>query len=95
MFNTYLEELKLSAVQSYLNGEGSYNMIKEKYQIRSSTQLKNWVEKYKECGESSDTHGKNGGIKGIPNPLKGKRVYFRTIEVERDYYKAKVEYLKQ
>ena len=27
--NTYSEELKLSAVQSYLNGEGSYNMIKE------------------------------------------------------------------
>ncbi|EJP85244.1 hypothetical protein IK1_04449 [Bacillus cereus VD146] len=30
-FNTYSEELKLSAVQSYLNGEGGYNMIKEKY----------------------------------------------------------------
>ncbi|EOO24271.1 hypothetical protein ICM_05767 [Bacillus cereus BAG1X2-3] len=27
-FNTYSEELKLSAVQSYLNGEGGYNMIK-------------------------------------------------------------------
>ncbi|MEV4913955.1 transposase, partial [Bacillus proteolyticus] len=43
IFITYSEELKLAAVQSYLNGEGSYNMIKEKYQIRSSTQLKNWV----------------------------------------------------
>ncbi|MDR4943389.1 hypothetical protein [Bacillus wiedmannii] len=70
-------------------------MIKEKYHIRSSTQLKNWVKKYKECGEISDTHRKNGGIKGILNVLKGKRVYFRTIEEERDYYKAKVEYLKQ
>jgi len=29
-FNTYSEELKLSAVQSYLNGEGSYNMIIER-----------------------------------------------------------------
>ncbi|RBP28621.1 hypothetical protein DET55_1031, partial [Bacillus mycoides] len=27
-FNIYSEELKLSAVQSYLNGEGSYNTIK-------------------------------------------------------------------
>ncbi|MGN4817252.1 hypothetical protein ACTFRO_28485 [Bacillus cereus group sp. MYBK163-2] len=42
-FNTYSNEIKLAAVQSYLNGEGSYDMIAEKYQIRSSTQLKNWV----------------------------------------------------
>ena len=94
-FNTYSEELKLSAVQSYLNGEGSYNMIKEKYQIRSSTQLKNWVKKYKEFGGITDTRGKNGGMKGISNPLKGKRVHFKTIEEERDYYKAQVEYLKK
>ncbi|PEB32508.1 hypothetical protein COM77_30340 [Bacillus cereus] len=46
-FNTYSNEIKLSAVQSYLNGEGNYDMIAEKYQIRSSTQLKNWVKKYK------------------------------------------------
>ena len=39
-FNTYSNEIKLSAVQSYLNGEGSYDMIAKKYQIRSSTQLK-------------------------------------------------------
>ncbi|MGR9632924.1 hypothetical protein ACU82A_01635 [Bacillus cereus] len=39
-FNTYSNEIKLAAVQSYLNGEGSYDMIAEKYQIRSSTQLK-------------------------------------------------------
>ena len=63
-FNTYSEELKLSAVQSYLNGEGSYNMIKEKYQLRSSTQLKNWVKKYKECGEITDTRGENNKMKG-------------------------------
>lgn len=31
IFITYSEELKLAAVQSYLNGEGSYNMIKEKW----------------------------------------------------------------
>ncbi|MEK4780820.1 transposase [Bacillus sp. FSL L8-0199] len=59
------------AVQSYLNGEESYNMIKEKYQIRSSTQLKNWIKKYKEFGVITDTRGRNDGIKGISNPLKG------------------------
>jgi transposase len=68
-FNTYSNEIKLSAVQSYLNGEGSYDMIAKKYQIRSSTQLKNWVKKYKERGEITDTRGENNKTKGIPNPL--------------------------
>ncbi|HDR8112248.1 TPA: transposase [Bacillus cereus] len=47
-FNTYSNEINLSAVQSYLNGEGSCDMIAEKYQIRSSTQFKHWIKKYKE-----------------------------------------------
>ncbi|WP_242266577.1 MULTISPECIES: transposase [unclassified Bacillus cereus group] len=58
-FNTYSKEIKLSAVQSYLNGEGSSDMIAEKYQIISSTQLKSWVKKYKECDEITDTREKN------------------------------------
>ena len=94
-FNTYSNEIKLSAVQSYLNGEGSYDMIAKKYQIRSTTQLKNWVKKYKERGEITDTRGENNKTKGIPNPLKGKRIHFKTVEEERDYYKAQVEYLKK
>ncbi|MFQ3690271.1 IS3 family transposase (plasmid) [Bacillus tropicus] len=94
-FNTYSNEIKLSAVQSYLNGDGSYDMIAEKYQMRSSTQLKNWVKKHKECGEITDTRGENNKMKGIPNPLKGKRIHFKTVEEERDYYKAQVEYLKK
>ena len=36
----------------------------------------------------------NNKTKGIPNPLKGKRIHFKTVEEERDYYKAQVEYLK-
>lgn len=90
-FNTYSKKLKLSDVQSYLNGEGSYDTITEKYKIKSPTQLKNWVKKYKEYGEITDMRGKSNGMKGIPNPLKGKRVHFNTIEEERDYYKAQVK----
>lgn len=33
-------------------------------------------------------------MKGISRHLKGKRVYFKTIEEGRDYYKAQVEYKK-
>ena len=42
-YKKYSTELKLQAVKDYLNGEGSYETLKEKYELRSSTQLKNWV----------------------------------------------------
>ena len=42
----YSSELKLQAVQDYHSGKGSYETLKEKYKIRSSTQLKNWVKRY-------------------------------------------------
>lgn len=41
--NQYSVELKLQAVQDYLSGGGSYETLKGKYKLRSSTQLKNWV----------------------------------------------------
>jgi transposase len=43
---TYWEELKLQAVQAYLNGEGSGNDIIKKYGIASRTQLRDWITKY-------------------------------------------------
>ena len=39
----YSKELKRSAVQAYLNGEGSYTEICKKYGISSRTQLRNWI----------------------------------------------------
>ena len=44
--NVYSPELKLQAVQSYLNGEGSYALIAAKYGLRESTQLRTWVKMY-------------------------------------------------
>lgn len=42
-FNTYSNGIKLSAVQSYLNGEGSYDMIAEKYEIRGLLNLRVYI----------------------------------------------------
>ncbi|MBQ7579910.1 MAG: helix-turn-helix domain-containing protein [Clostridia bacterium] len=39
----YSKELKLEAVQAYLNGEGSYEALRKRFGISSSTQLNNWV----------------------------------------------------
>ena len=42
----YSSATKTNAVLDYLNGKGSYSTICKKYQIRSSTQLRNWIMKY-------------------------------------------------
>lgn len=39
----YSAELKLQAVEDYLNGGGSYVTVSQKYGLRSKTQLENWV----------------------------------------------------
>ena len=43
---TYSKELKLTAVQAYLNGEGSYETLRKKYGIVNVMQLKRWVKWY-------------------------------------------------
>ena len=65
--NKYSKEMKLQAVKDYLNGEGSYETLKEKYKLRSSTQLKNWVMWYnghKEFKERSHAEGEIYMTKG-------------------------------
>lgn len=96
--NTYSNELKLEVVQAYLAGEESMQVIATKYEIRNVSQVKTWVKKFKEI-ESIEAFNRlpstGSGAKGVKNPLKGKRVYFKDVEEERDYYKAQVEYLKK
>ena len=55
--NKYSVELKLQAVQDYLSGGGSYETLKEKYKLRSSTQLKNWVMWYNGHKEFKERRG--------------------------------------
>ena len=44
--NSYSSELKLKAINSYLNGEGSYKLLTAKYGLRSTSQLGKWVKMY-------------------------------------------------
>ncbi len=55
--------------------------------------MKVWVREFKEV-ESIDAFNRlpaaGSGAKGIKNPLKGKRIHFKDIEEERDYYKTRI-----
>ena len=53
----YSKGLKLQAVQSYLKGEGSYEELRKRYGLLSSTQLKNWVKWYNGHKEFKDRRG--------------------------------------
>lgn len=88
-FNSYSEEFKHNAVMKYVNGSKSYKVLAEELGIRNCSQLKVWVKKWKD-GVPFDER------KGVSNPLKGRpRTKFKSVEEERDYLKAQVEFLKK
>lgn len=89
VYQSYTEEFKVEAVQAYLTGVESYKVVAERMGITNCTQLKVWVKKYRK-GEPFDTR------KGTSTPMKGRpRTTFASIEEERDYLKAQVDYLKK
>jgi transposase-like protein len=46
--NHYSKDLKLAVVFAYLNGEGTFTELADRYGLRNSTQAKVWVAKYNE-----------------------------------------------
>ncbi len=91
-FQSYTEEFKRFAIESYINGDGSYQTLSKELGLRSPTQLKTWVRKFEEGTQLSDQRGKCS----TENPLKGRqKTTFKNVEEERDYYKAQVDYLKK
>lgn len=67
----YSSDTKTNAVLDYLNGKGSYSTICKKYQIRSSTQLRNWIMKYNGHEEL-----KASGTGGTTIMTKGRKTTF-------------------
>ena len=56
----YSQELKLQAVHEYLDGKSSQADIVQKYHLRSSRQLHNWIKVYTTHGEIK-SRGSGGG----------------------------------
>lgn len=56
---SYSPELKMQAVQAYLAGQGSLQVIASRYGLRSKTQLQRWIKMYNEGRDFRQ--GKLGG----------------------------------
>ena len=53
-FKSGSKDFKLKCIAAYLNGEGSYDYLTNKFGLRSAAQLKQWVIKYNSHQELKD-----------------------------------------
>lgn len=89
----YPEEWKQNAIQMYVQGNMGYKTIAKVLGMPSHSPIKQWVKKYRNGESLSDQRGKTLGVN---SPLVGRpRTKFGSIEEERDYLKAQVEYLRK
>jgi transposase-like protein len=59
--NSYSEEVKRKSVEEYLAGKGSQTYISEKYGLRSTTQLREWIKVYNTHGDFNTVKTSGGG----------------------------------
>jgi Transposase and inactivated derivatives len=82
-FNQYDEETKMEAVRLRLEDKWTYSMIMNKLNIRSESQILNWVRKFQSGEAFEDYRGR------------WNKKQFSSVEEENAYLKAQVEYLKK
>lgn len=91
--NKYTKEFKLKAVKMYLDEGLSYNQVALKLNIKSKTQVMNWVKQFQEKGATIfdiETRGRaTGGKKSRP------KTKFNSLEEEVEYLRMEVEFLKK
>jgi transposase-like protein len=88
--NKYSPEFKKEAVEKYLSGKyGGYTIFSRELNLKSPTQLKNWVKLYRQDPELPNTDGRALGIKdGVK---KGRPMKVDLDELDKD---EQIEYLK-
>lgn len=62
----YSQEFKLQVVAAFLRGEGDYRSLALEHDIRNSTQIRDWVKRYREGGEDALAVGSPGRKKRTP-----------------------------
>ncbi|WP_370835726.1 transposase [Clostridium tertium] len=90
--NNYTKEFKLKAIKMYLDESLSYYQVASNLNIKSKTQVMNWIKQLQTNGESSfdiETHGR--ATRGKNGKLK---IKFNSLEEEVEYLRMEVELLK-
>lgn len=92
-YNKYTKEAKLEAVKKHLNDGFSYQTIANEMNIKCKTQVRRWVKKFKEVGDTAFDIENRGRTKGV----KKRRIKntFSSLEEEVEYLRMEVEYLKK
>ncbi len=89
-FNKYSPEFKKEAAEKYLSGKyGGYISLSRELDLKSPTQLKNWVKLYKEDPELLNTDGRT--LEKKDGVRKGRQKKVKVDELDKD---AQIEYLK-
>ncbi|WP_225414853.1 ATP-binding cassette domain-containing protein, partial [Staphylococcus aureus] len=89
-YNHYSKELKLKVVNEYLNSNQSTQDIAIKYNIRSSTQVKNWIKMYTVGKEINFTIPQNKVTAFVGPSGSGKSTIFNSIEKMYDIDNGKI-----
>jgi transposase-like protein len=90
--NKYSPEFKKKAVEMYLSGEyGGYDLLSRELGLRSSTQLKNWVELYRQDPELLKQDGRHLGKKDGVQKGKSKKVKLEDLSLEEQVEHLKME----
>lgn len=88
----YSKEIKCTAVYMYINDGKSAESIARELDIKSPTQVKEWIKKYKKDGEKAfeiENRGKHSNSKGRPKSK------FKSLEEEVEYLRAENAILKK
>jgi len=95
--NKYTDEFKEKVVKEYLEGSLSADSIAMKYDIRSSTQVRRWKNKWREHGSFPDNRGK--GSSGRPRKVKREEMtdkeYIEYLEMHLEIKKYMAFYEKR
>ena len=77
----------------YLKEGYSYSKVADILQIKSDTQVRDWVKKFKESGNTAFDIENRGRAKGAAKGRPKKN--FSSLEEEVEYLRMEVEYLKK
>lgn len=91
----YSKEIKLEAVKDYLSGEYSLREVTRKYEIPSTSTLRQWIKKYNSHRELKDTS--NGRARSMTKKRKTTweerlQIVLDCLENGKDYQKAAETY---